>query len=155
MTILYDQDFQLWLSKTINQLENQQFDQPDLEHLIEELTDLGKSNQRSLESNLIILIAHLLKLKIQQDAPEMMKGSWLDYVSEHRQRVLYDLEEIPSLKSHLETAIVKVYSSSRKLAIKEGKRAEFGVRVPLKKEYPLNCPFTVEQILDEDFEGLE
>ena len=152
---LYDQDFELWLSQTINQLENQQFDQLDLEHLIEELTDLGKSNKRSLESNLIILIAHLLKLNIQQDAPEMMKGSWLDSVSEHRQRVLYDLQEIPSLKSHLETAIAKVYPSSRKLAIKEGKRAKFGVRVPLEKEYPLDCPFTVEQILDEDFEGVE
>ena len=139
---LYDQDFQLWLSQTINQLENQRFDQLDLEHLIEELTDLGKSNKRSLESNLIILIAHLLKLKIQQDAPEMMKSSWLDSVSEHRQRILYDLEEIPSLKSHLKTAIAKVYPSSRKLAIKEGKRAKFGVRVPLKKEYPLDCPFT-------------
>jgi hypothetical protein len=94
MTILYDQDFQLWLSQTINQLENQQFEQLDLEHLIEELTDFGKSDKRSLESNLIILIAHLLKLKIQQDASEMMKGSWFDSVSEHRQRVLYDLEEI-------------------------------------------------------------
>ena len=136
-SLLYENDFELWLSQTINQLENQQFDQLDLEHLIEELTDLGKSNKRSLESNLIILIAHLLKLKIQQDAPEMMKSSWLDSVSEHRQRVLYDLEEIPSLKSHLETAIAKVYPSSRKLAIKEGKRAKFGVRVPLEKEYPL------------------
>ena len=136
-SLLYENDFELWLSQTINQLENQQFDQLDLEHLIEELTDLGKSNKRSLESNLIILIAHLLKLNIQQDAPEMMKSSWLDSVSEHRQRVLYDLEEIPSLKSHLETAIAKVYPSSRKLAIKEGKRAKFGVRVPLEKEYPL------------------
>ena len=44
---LYDQDFELWLSQTLNQLENQQFDQLDLEHLIEELTDLGKSNKRS------------------------------------------------------------------------------------------------------------
>lgn len=154
MTILYDQDFQLWLSQTINQLENQQFDQLDLEHLIEELTDLGKSNKRSLESNLIILIAHVLKLKIQHDAPEMMKSSWLDSVSEHRQRVLYDLQEIPSLKSHLETAIAKVYPSSRKLAIKEGKRAKFGVSIPQETDYPLTCPFSVTEILDEDFYGL-
>jgi hypothetical protein len=154
-TLLYENDFELWLEQTINQLKSQQFEQLDIEHLIEELTDLGKSNKRSLESNLMILIAHLLKLKIQQDAPEIMKGSWLDSVSEHRQRVLYDLQEIPSLKSHLETAIAKVYPSSRKLAIKEGKRAKFGVRVPLEKEYPLDCPFIVEQILDEDFEGVE
>jgi hypothetical protein len=52
-------------------------------------------------------------------------------------------------------AIAKVYLSSRKLAIQESKRAKLGVRVPLEKEYPLDCPFTVEQILDEDFEGLE
>ena len=116
---------------------------------------MGKSNTRSLESNLIILIAHLLKLKIQQDAPDMMKDSWFDSVSEHRQRILYDLEEIPSLQSHLETAITKVYPSARKLAIKEGKRDKFGVRVPLEKEYPLECPFRIEQILDEDFEGLD
>jgi hypothetical protein len=153
--LLYENDFDLWLEQTVNQLENQQFEQLDLEHLIEELMDLGKSDKRSLESNLMILIAHLLKLKIQQEAPEMMKGGWFDSVSEHRQRVLYDLEEMPSLKSHLETAIAKVYPSSRKLAIKEGKRAKLGVRVPLENEYPLNCPFTVEQILDEDFEGLE
>lgn len=43
LTPLYDQDFQLWLSQTISQLKNQQFDQLDLEHLIEELTDLDKS----------------------------------------------------------------------------------------------------------------
>jgi hypothetical protein len=153
--LLYENNFELWLERTVNQLQNQQFEQLDIEHLIEELTDLGKSNKRSLESNLIILIAHLLKLKIQQDAPETIKGSWFDSVSEHRQRVLYDLEEIPSLKSHLETAIAKVYPSSRKLAIKQEKRAKFGVRVPVDKEYPLSCPFSVEKILDEDFEGLE
>ncbi len=153
-TVLYENDFELWLQQTVSQLKNQQFEQLDIEHLIEELTDLGKSNRRSLESNLMILIAHLLKLKIQQDAPDMMKGSWLNSVSEHRQRVLYDLAEIPSLKSHLETAIAKVYPSSRKLAIQEGKRAKFGVRVSLEKEYPFDCPFTIEQILDEDFDGV-
>ncbi|MEB3227684.1 MAG: DUF29 domain-containing protein [Synechocystis sp.] len=153
MTILYDQDFQQWLSQTINHLENQQFDQLDIEHLIEELTDLGKSDKRALESNLMILLAHLLKVTIQPDAPEMMKESWFDSISEHRQRILYDLKEIPSLKSHLETAIAKAYPSARKLAIKEGKRARFGVRVPAEKEYPRQCPFTIAQILDEDFDG--
>jgi hypothetical protein len=100
--LIYENDFDLWLEQTVSQLKNQQFEQLDIEHLIEELTDLGKSNKRSLESNLIILIAHLLKLKIQQDAPEMMKGSWLDSVSEHRQRILYDLEEIYLARSWIE-----------------------------------------------------
>ena len=65
----------------------------------------------------------------------MMKRSWLDSVSENRQRVLYDLEEIPSLKSHLETAIAKACTSNRTLAIREEKPTQSGVKVHLK-HYP-------------------
>jgi hypothetical protein len=39
------------------------------------------------------------------------------------------------------------------LAIKESKLAKFGIRMPEDNEYPLNCPFSIEQILDEDFYG--
>jgi hypothetical protein len=34
---LYENDFDLWLEQTVNQLKNQQFEQLDIEHLIEEL----------------------------------------------------------------------------------------------------------------------
>lgn len=46
---------------------------------------MGHSDRKALESNLMILIAHLLKLKIQNNVPEAMKGSWYDSVVEHRQ----------------------------------------------------------------------
>jgi hypothetical protein len=85
---LYDSDFQGWLEKTINYLENQQFNHLDIQHLIEELTDLGCSDRKALESNLMILIAHLLKLKIQNNVPEPRSGSWYDSVVEHRQTSL-------------------------------------------------------------------
>lgn len=153
-TSLYEQDLQLWIEKTIDQLQNRQFEELDLENLIEELKDLGKSEKRALESNLMVLLIHLLKLKIQYDAPDMMKGSWYDSVDEHRQRLQDDLSKTPSLKSYLLTAIAQAYPSARKVAIKEGKRAKFGVRIPQESEYPLSCPFTPEQILDEDFYGL-
>jgi len=61
---LYESDFQVWVEKTIDCLEKQQFNRLDIQHLIEELTDLGHSDKKELESNLIILMAHLLKLKI-------------------------------------------------------------------------------------------
>ena len=63
---LYDHDFQEWIQKTIEHLQKSEFEQLDREHLIEELEDLGRSEKRSLESNLMILMAHLLKLKIQR-----------------------------------------------------------------------------------------
>jgi hypothetical protein len=151
---LYDTDFQAWLDKTIDCLEQQQFNRLDIQHLIEELTDLGRSDRKALESNLMILMAHLLKLKIQNDVPEQMKGSWYDSVVEHRQRVYKNLRDTPSLKNYLETAIQSAYLDSRKVAIKEGKLARFGVPIPSEVVYPITCPFTLEQILDEDFMGI-
>lgn len=151
---LYEQDLQLWIKQTIDQLQNRQFEELDLENLIEELQDLGKSEKRVLESNLMVLLVHLLKLKVQYDVPNMMKGSWYDSVDEHRQRLQDDLSQTPSLKSYFLTAIGQAYPSARKVAIKEGKRAKFGVRIPQESEYSLSCPFTPEQILNEDFYGL-
>ncbi|MCA2709157.1 MAG: DUF29 domain-containing protein [Microcystis sp. M015S2] len=152
-TTLYEQDLQLWIEQTIHQLQNRQFEQLDIENLIEELKDLGKSEKRALESNLMVLLIHLLKLKIQHDAPETMKASWYNLVDEHRQRVQDDLLKTPSLKSYLLISITQAYSSARKVAIKQGKRAQFGIRIPQESEYPLACPFTPEQILNEDFYG--
>jgi Domain of unknown function DUF29 len=151
---LYERDLQLWIEQTIGQLKNHEFGLLDIEHLIEELVDLGKSEKNALRSNLTILLAHLLKLRVQHDVPDMMKGSWYSSVLEHRQRVLNNLADTPSLKSYLVQALEKAYPDGRKLAIKEGKLAKFGVRVPEESEYPLICPFSVEQILDEDFYGL-
>lgn len=148
---LYEKDFQLWIQQTIEQLQQQNFTDLDVEHLIEELTELGKSEKNCLESNLMVLLAHLLKLTVQKDAPEMMKGSWYNSVDEHRQRVLKQLQQTPSLKSYLKTVLETAYIDGRRLAIKEGKRAQFGVRIPHEEEYPQICPFSIEQILDEDF----
>jgi len=151
---LYDSDFEIWVEKTIDCLEKQQFNRLDIQHLIEELTDLGRSDRKTLESNLMILMAHLLKLKIQNNVPESRSGSWYDSVVEHRQRVYKSLRDTPSLKNYLETAIESAYPDATKVAIKEGKLAKFGVPIPSEMVYPTTCPFTVEELLDEDFMGL-
>ncbi len=148
---LYDSDFTLWIEKTIQQLHNREFNSLDIEHLIEELMDLGKSEKHELESNLTVLIAHLLKLKVQHDAPPTMQGSWYDSIDEHRQRVRKRLQQTPSLKPHLSKAVADVYHDARKLAIRESKRAQFGVPIPQESEYPNTCPFALEQLLDDEF----
>jgi hypothetical protein len=99
------------------------------------------------------LLAHLLKLKVQNDAPSSMKTSWYNSVIEHRQRVLDNLTDTPSLKSFLNEAVEKAYPDARKIAIKESKLARFGVRIPEESEYSMTCPFSIEQILNEDFYG--
>ncbi len=110
---LYDSDLQLWIEQTIQQLQNREFTSLDIENLIEELVDLGKSEKNTLRSNLKILLAHLLKLKIQHDVPDTMKTSWYSFVVEHRQRVLDNLADTPSLKSFLVEAVEKAHSRGK------------------------------------------
>lgn len=148
---LYEIDFNLWLEKTINQLENNELESLDKVNLIEELKDLGKAEKNALESNLMILLAHLLKLSVQADAPDIMKNSWYNSVIEHRKRIKKQLSQTPSLKAYLPNILQEAYTDGRDIAIKEGKKASFGVRIPHESEYSIECIFSIEQILDDDF----
>ncbi|MDZ8225213.1 DUF29 domain-containing protein [Nostoc sp. ChiVER01] len=150
---LYERDFHLWRESLIEQIKEHRFNDIDWEHLLIELESMGKSEKRSFISNLTILIAHLLKLTVQSDAPEMIKESWYSSVTEHRFRVKKDLSENPSFKNYINEVISHAYTDARKLAIKESKKAKLGVRKPTDTEYPLDCPFLIEQLLNEDFYG--
>jgi len=150
---LYEQDYNLWLEKTTRLILAKRFNEIEWDYLLSELGELGKSEKRALVSNLVILLAHLLKLKVQFDAPESMKISWYNSGVEHRTKVSLALKSIPSLKSYLLDAINNAYPEARKIAIDEGKRAKFGVKVKPKSEYPEECPFTLEMIMDEEFYG--
>ncbi len=151
---LYEQDFQRWLVETANCLRDRDFGAIDTDHLIEELDDLGNSNKAALESNLAILLAHLHKLAVQSDAPDTMKNSWYNSIDEHRQRVKKQFTKNPSLKSYWNIALAEAYSDARKLAIKEGQRAKFGVSIHAISDYPQQCPFSQDQIFDDDFYGV-
>lgn len=150
---LYEQDFNLWRESIIEKIKQHQFNEIDWEHLLLELEDMGKAEKRSFKSNLTILIAHLLKLTVQSDAPETMKGSWYSSVTEHRFRVKKDLEENPSFNNYMNEIIPQAYADAQKLAIKESKKAKLGVRQPSEAEYPTDCPYVLDQLLDEDFYG--
>ncbi|MEA5509548.1 DUF29 family protein [Crocosphaera sp. UHCC 0190] len=57
-----------------------------------------------------ILIAHVLKLIFQKDAPDSMKASWYSSITENRFRVQQDLLANPSFKSYLDEALSKAYN---------------------------------------------
>jgi len=60
---LYEIDDSQWLGETVSLLRNHQFSQLDLEHLIEELEDLGKEKKNAVASLLEQVIRHLLLLQ--------------------------------------------------------------------------------------------
>ncbi len=73
---LYEIDDSQWLGETISLLRNHQFQQLDLEHLIEELEDLGKEKTNAVASLLEQVIRHLLFLQYWSKEAEYKTIYW-------------------------------------------------------------------------------
>ena len=58
---LYETDYLQWIEKTVEKLQSQDYGNVDWENLIEEIEDMGRSERRSLKSNLLVVLLHLLK----------------------------------------------------------------------------------------------
>jgi len=147
-TALYDQDFERWAQTQADLLRHGKFQHLDVEHLIAELEDMGKSSQRELASRLIILIAHLLKGQFQFDKlsdkwKEFEGKSWRNTLLEQRTQLGFLLAKAPSLTAALDLACAEAYPAARRLAIKETGLPPGG--------FPDHCPYTIDQLLDEDF----
>jgi Domain of unknown function DUF29 len=137
---LYEQDFYLWIQTTAALLKQKDFTQLDLEHLIEEIETMGRSEKRALESNVAVLLMHILKYQFQ---PMRRSHSWRYTIAEHRKRVQKALQESPSLKPYFYEVLSDSYESARNLAV-----SETGIEF---STFPQEIPFTPDQILDPEF----
>ncbi|MEH2169497.1 MAG: DUF29 domain-containing protein [Nostoc sp.] len=139
---LYEQDFCAWVEKTAELLHSHQWDTLDLEHLIEEVVDLGKSQQRALQSALRLVLSHLLKWNYQ---PECRSRSWQVIITRERLNIDELLQESPSLQRLLNDAewINTIYQRARREAMVETSLSE--------DNFAIACPFSVDEILDLDF----
>ena len=54
LSILYNQDYYLWLETTARLLEQGKFSDLDVANLVEEIEDMGRSEKRAVYSNLKI-----------------------------------------------------------------------------------------------------
>ena len=140
-TTLYDQDFYAWTQRQIDLLKTQQWEQVDVDNLIEEIDSLGKQERRELCNRLSILLGHLLKWHYQ---PEARSKSWFYTIKEQRIRIIRHLKDNPSLKPYLDEAIIIGYEDGLLL---------FGKETPLDpKQLPQACPFSKAQIFEEPVE---
>ena len=94
---LYESDYLLWIQETIAQLKARDFENVDIENLIEEIEDLGRFKKDELKSRLNTLLEHLLK-RIYVDMPQEFNG-WQRTIREQRKRLEWLLDDNPSLKT--------------------------------------------------------
>jgi Domain of unknown function DUF29 len=135
---LYDRDFVCWTAEMARRLRTEgHIAEADIEHVAEEIEDMGKRDQREAISRAAVLVAHLLKWKYQ---PDQRSRSWEATIATQRLELDDVLEQSPSLRRYVAERWERVY---RKAALAAG--TETGL------EFPEVCPFTFEEAIDPDF----
>ena len=137
---LYDRDYHLWLLHTAQLISEGKFSEVDAANLIEEIEDMGRSEKRAIESNLVVVLLHLLKYKYQ---PEKRTNSWKSSIREHRRRLRKAFADSPSLKRYFESVFDECYQEGREQAADE-------TGLPLDT-FPQASIFTSEEALNPNY----
>jgi hypothetical protein len=137
---LYETDFNLWIEQTVNHLKKGNLQALDLDNLIEEISDMGRNNRREVFGRLKVLLMHLLKWQYQ---PEKRTNSWINTIDEQREQLELILRDSPSLKPYLADIFAECYQKEVRGTVNE-------TNLP-KETFPVDCPFTQEQVLNWDY----
>ena len=129
-SIRYADDFYGWVEQQVALLRAGRLTEIDAENVAEELSDLGRTEYRELESALRVLLLHLLKWDYQ---PTHRSRSWVRSIDVHRRHAARVLHENPSLKPRVSEAILKAYDDARREAAFETGLAS--------KLFPMDCPY--------------
>jgi hypothetical protein len=145
MAALYDRDFYEWTVRNAELLRSGRLEEIDLEHIAEEIQDLGDRHRREVRSRLVVLVKHLLKWSVQPQKryTESGSSSWLSTIREQRRQLAQLLEEAPSLRRYAKEGLSKDHRDAVKQA-----SAETGI--PIAK-FPEECPFSFDQVLEDEF----
>jgi len=136
----YETDIVAWANEQAWLVRNKKFEFLDIEHIAEEIEDVGKSEQRELANRMVVLIAHLLKWQFQ---PERQSRSWQLTIRNQRKAIFIHLKEVPSLKVKLDDVqwleIIwgdAVYQASKETGL---------------DNFPEICPWSVSDILSDEW----
>ncbi|MCG1054717.1 DUF29 domain-containing protein [Mycetohabitans sp. B5] len=136
----YEQDVVAWANEQAALLRAGQFSALDIEHIAEEIEDVGKSEQRELANRMAVLLAHLLKWQYQSGR---RGSSWQRTIKEQRRALDAALNDTPSLKNSLSNHnwIARTWADAVSKAVEET-----GLDV-----FPDACPWSMDQVLSVSF----
>jgi hypothetical protein len=135
----YEQDSYVWAHDEAALLRAVRFDALDLEHLIEEVEDLGGAVRRSMRLHVLSIVEHLLKLQYRPASEHRLGGR--EVVRRERSELLNELT--PSLRHHLADNLPDVYARARHDP--EGSLRDHSEN-DAADALPATCPYTLDQI---------
>ena len=137
---LYDTDLYRWTQEQAGLLREGKLHELDLANLMEEILSVGASQYTAVSSAVYQILVHLLKWRYQ---PAHQSRSWRVSLVEQRNRMPRQLRRAPALAREIPKMIEEEYPAAcRKASAQTG--------LPLTT-FPATCPWTVDQVLNEDF----
>ncbi|MDO4684022.1 MAG: DUF29 domain-containing protein [Lautropia sp.] len=138
----YEQDIVAWAREQAALLRAGRVDLLDLEHIADEIEDVGKSEQRELVSRMAVLLARLFNWQYQ---PECRGSSWRVTIETQREDIEATLQETPSLTGNLDKPewAVKIWRQAKGIVARD-----LAPYPELIDAFPPQCPWTMAQVLD-------
>jgi DNA-directed RNA polymerase subunit L len=134
---LYDVDDDQWLEQTINLLKNHQFQQLDLDNLIEELEDLCREKKNAVASLLEQIIRHLLLLQYWTTEAEYNTVHWQEEI--YNFRIQLRRKITTNLRKYLEDELTSIYQDVLGFV---------KIKTTNSVTFPTECPYSLEQLLN-------
>jgi len=130
---LYDEDFYAWSRQQAALLRDGRFVELDLEHLIEEVEDLGGALKRSVRSRIGTIIEHLLKLDYSGWVEA--RNHWRAEVDAFRGSI--ERKITPRIRQQVETELDALYDRARRAAARSlhQREPDFVRRLPKTSPY--------------------
>jgi hypothetical protein len=136
---LYQQDLYAWSKAQADLLRAGRFAELDLQHVIEEVEDVGGALRRSVRKRIRSIVEHLLELE-HSPANEPRAG-WRATVRTQRVKLRDGL--MPLLHREVANELSELYRDARALA--EGELRDHGEHAAADA-LPESCPYTIDQI---------
>jgi hypothetical protein len=138
---LYEIDDYLWLEETINLLKTKDLENLDLDNLIEELESLGRNDLNKVRSLLRQIIIHILLIEYWEQEYERNYHHWRGEIIAFRDDINNHLTT--TLKNKLSQQLEQIYHVSKKLVIEKTALSP--------NLLPDDCPYSLEQLLDDNW----
>jgi Domain of unknown function DUF29 len=143
---LYQRDILTWSEHQADLLRRvargERVNNLDWAHVVDEIEAVGLSELSVVNSHLRLMLLHLLKLASWPDNSAVRQ--WREEVAGFQAEAVQRFA--PSMRQRIDL------DRLHPLALKQLQAADYGPRPPA---WPVTCPFTLDQLLNDDVAGME
>jgi len=144
MKTSYEKDIVAWAQEQARLLRSGKLSELDVQHVAEEIEDVGKSEQRELANRMAILLCHLLKWVHQ---PDYRGASSEATIQIQRNSIERRLRKTPSLQTCFADRDWWADAWDDAIALAA---AETGISY---RRFPAECPWSAAEVMSREFFG--